>query len=225
MDYGEKANAVNQYGAGFSDRHIENDSMGDMEFEQFLKDAFTAMGDALKPGGVFYIWHANTTVYEFERALKAAGLQSRQQLIWNKDRIVLSRQDYHWKHESCLYGWKGGAGHYFIDDRKQRTVIEDYVPNYRSMKKEDMVRLLDELYADKISSTVINERRPSTSQEHPTMKPIKLLARLIQNSSRANEGVLDLFGGSGSTLIACEQLNRKCYMMELDPAYIDVIID
>jgi site-specific DNA-methyltransferase (adenine-specific) len=93
------------------------------------------------------------------------------------------------------------------------------------MKKEELKGLLRAIFEDKIPTTVINEDKPTRNKEHPTMKPIKLMARLIQNSSRKNEKVLDLFGGSGSTLIACEQLDRVCYMMELDPAYCDVIID
>ncbi len=207
------------------ERGIENDNLAEADFERFLEQAFYNLAEALKAGGAFYIWHAHVTAYLFEKALRKVGLLTRQQLIWNKDRAVLSRQDYHWKHEPCLYGWKEGAAHYYIDDRKQRTVIEDHIPNYRNMSKDEMIELLDELYADRISTTVISERRPGASQEHPMMKPIKLLARLIRNSSRANESVLDLFGGSGSTLIACEQLNRRCYMMELDPQYVDVIID
>ena len=150
----------------------------------------------------------------------------RQCLIWNKNSIVMGRQDYHWKHEPCIYGWKDGASHYFIDDRKQSTVFEDGKSiNINALKKDDMKKLLIDVFSDKISTTVINEDRPTRNAEHPTMKPIKLMGRLIKNSSRQEELVLDTFGGSGSTLIACEQLNRTCYMMELDPKYCDVIID
>ena len=139
--------------------------------------------------------------------------------------MVLGRQDYQWKHEPCLYGWIEGAAHYFVDDRKQTTVYEDAIPDFRKMKKDELIDLLSDIYSDKISATVINENRPSSSQEHPTMKPVKLIARLIKNSSKQEELVLDLFGGSGSTLIACEQLNRTCYMMELDCKYSDVIVN
>lgn len=93
------------------------------------------------------------------------------------------------------------------------------------MRKEELVKLLEEMQADKISTTIIREDKPSRSDEHPTMKPIKLLARGIKNSSRPGEIVLDLFGGSGSTMMACEQLGRKCRMVELDPKYCDVIVD
>lgn len=93
------------------------------------------------------------------------------------------------------------------------------------MRKEELVRLLEDMTADKVSTTIIHEDKPSRSDEHPTMKPIKLLARGIKNSSRPGEIVLDIFGGSGSTMIACEQLGRQCRMVELDPKYCDVIID
>lgn len=225
VDYGSKAQAINQYGYNFSDRHIKNDYMPEYQFIEFLDKSFKNMSKYLKPGGVFYIWHASTTIFEFETALRYNNLKTRQQLIWNKNAIVLSRQDYHWKHEPVLYGWKEGAGHYFVDDRTQATVIEDMKPKYKSMKKEELVKLLDEIYSDKMSTTILNEDKPSISEEHPTMKPLKLLARLIKNSSKQEEIVQDLFGGSGSTLMACEQLNRKCYTMELDPKYVDVIID
>ncbi len=225
VDYGSKAEAINKYGYKFSDRHIENDYMPEFQFIEFLDKAFKNMKEALKDGGSFYIWHASITLYEFETALRLNNLKSRQQLIWNKNSIVLGRQDYQWKHEPCLYGWKEGAGHFFIDDRKQTTVIEDKGLEFNKLKKEELLYILQEIYSDKISTTIINEKKPSRSVEHPTMKPLSLMARHIKNSSQQQEIVLDLFGGSGSTLMSCEQLNRKCYMMEFDPKYVDVIIN
>ncbi|MCI9039992.1 MAG: site-specific DNA-methyltransferase [Clostridia bacterium] len=119
---------------------------------------------------------------------------------------------------------RNGAAHYFIDDRTQSTVIEDKHQDFRKLKKEELIKILEETYRERISTTIIEEDKPTINDLHPTMKPIKLLSRLIKNSSRVDECVLDLFGGSGSTLIACEQLSRTCYMMELDPKYCDVII-
>ena len=225
VNYGSKAEAINDYGYNFSDRHIENDYMPDYLFLEFLTKAFKCAKDNLKPGGSYYIWHASTTVLEFEQALRENGLQTRQQIIWVKNALVLSRQDYHWKHEPCLYGWKEGAAHYFIDDRTLTTVYEDAPIDFKKMKKDELVKLLEDIYVDKISTTIINENKPTRSDMHPTMKPIKLIARLIRNSSHLMELVLDLFGGSGSTLIAAEQLNRKSNLMELDPKYVDVIVD
>ena len=124
-----------------------------------------------------------------------------------------------------MYGWKDGEAHYFVNDRTQSTVIEDKL-DVNKLKKEEMKDLIKELLKEKeeAATTVIYEDKPLINTVHPTMKPIKLIAKLISNSSRKNEIVLDIFGGSGSTLIACEQLNRKCYTMELDPKYCDVII-
>ena len=177
---------------------IENDSMNDDTFRQFLVDAFTNADGAMKEGAVFYIWHADSEGYNFRGACRDAGWKVRQCLIWNKNSFVMGRQDYHWKHEPCLYGWKDGAAHYFIDDRTQATVYEDKGIDLKKMKKDEMQQLLKKLLSDKQSTTVINEDRPSASSMHPTMKPIKLIARLLRNSSRQEELVLDLFGGSGS---------------------------
>lgn len=171
---------------------IENDSMSGEEFKTFLTSAFERVNENLKDGGAFYVWYASREHINFESALNDADLKVRQQLIWVKNSLVLSRQDYHWKHEPCLYGWKEGASHNWYSDRTQTTVME-----------------FD---------------RPSRNAEHPTMKPLDLIGYQIQNSSQKKDVVLDLFGGSGSTLIACEQLGRICYMCELDEKYCDVII-
>lgn len=203
---------------------IKNDNMEDSRFRAFLVDAFKAAVGAMNPGAAFYIWHADSEGYNFRGACRDVGLQVRQCLVWVKNSLVLGRQDYQWRHEPCLYGWKDGASHYFIDNRKQTTVIEDYVPDFGKMKKEEMKALLEEIYSDRMSTTVIYEDKPLANDLHPTMKPIKLLARLIRNSSKPDDIVLDTFGGSGSTLMACEQLGRTCYMCELDPKYVDVII-
>lgn len=204
---------------------IENDNMTRTEYENFMTDVFACMDNALKRGGAFYIFHAYWHERYVERALNNNNFEVREQLIWNKNTFTLSRQDYQWKHEPCLYGWKGGAPHYFVDDRTQSTVIEDKQKDFAKMKKDELVKLLEDIYSDKVSTTIINEKKPAVNDLHPTMKPIRLCARLIRNSSKIGERVLDLFGGSGSTLIACEQLGRKCYMLELDPHYCDVIID
>lgn len=203
---------------------IKNDNMDSNSFREFLYDCFKCLNKALKQGGAFYVWYASREHINFEGALNDAGLTVREQLIWNKNTFILGRQDYHWKHEPCLYGWKDGAPHYFVDDRTQSTVIEDAKPEIKKMKKSELIELLQKIYGDKVSTTVLNEDKPAVNDMHPTMKPVKLIARQIKNSSKQKENVLDLFGGSGSTLMACEQLNRKCYMMELDPKYCDVIV-
>lgn len=204
---------------------IENDNVGDGEFQDFLDKAFGCMASVLKAGGAYYVWYAFWNHVPFESALRKAPLPPRQQLIWAKGHFALGVQDYQWKHEPCFYGWKEGASHYFIDDRTQSTVIEDGVPDTRKMTKEELRNLVDELLSDRVATTVLKEKKPLVADLHPTMKPVRLFARLVANSSRKGEKVLDLFGGSGTTLIACEQLGRKCYMMEYDPRYVDVIID
>jgi len=178
----------------------------------------------LKPGGAYYIFHADSEGYNFRKALRDAGGDVRENLIWVKNALVLGRQDYQWKHEPCLYGWKEGAGHYFIDDRTQTTVFEDKA-DLDKLSKEELKAMIEDILADKIPTTVIHEDKPLKNDVHPTMKPIRLLSRLIKNSSRRGEKVIDFFGGSGSTLISCEQLGRRCFMIELDPKYVDVIIN
>lgn len=202
---------------------IKNDNMTDIHFYEFLKDAFVAANESLKEGGAFYIWHADSEGLNFRQSCNSIGWKVRQCLIWVKNALVMGRQDYQWKHEPCLYGWKEGAGHYFIEDRTQTTVFEEKL-DLDAMKKEELRQLVDELLKERKNTTILHEDKPIKNDLHPTMKPIKLLSKLIINSSRKNELVLDTFGGSGSTLIACEQLKRKCRMIELDPKYCDVII-
>jgi site-specific DNA-methyltransferase (adenine-specific) len=108
---------------------IQNDSMSDDGFRQFLRDAYVTADTVMKAGAVFYIWHADSEGYNFRGAAHDAGWKVRQCLIWKKSTMVMGRQDYHWKHEPCLYGWKEGAGHLWATDRKQTTILEFDKPN------------------------------------------------------------------------------------------------
>lgn len=202
-----------------------NDNLGEKEFVEFLTKAMANGRDALREGGAFYVWYATRTTEQFLQGMRNAGLEVKQILIWVKSHFTLGRQDYQWQHEPCLYGWKEGAAHYFLDSRKQSTVIEDQLPDLSRMKKADMEALLREIYKAEVPTDVIREAKPNVSELHPTMKPLKLIARQIRNSSEPGQTVLDLFGGSGTTLIACEQMDRRCMMMEFDPHYADVIVD
>ena len=202
---------------------IENDDMSNEAFKDFLNKSFYNLNKNLKEGGAFYVWYASKEHINFETALNDNDLYVRQSLIWVKQHFNMGRQDYKWKHEPCLYGWKEGAGHYFIDEFNHPTVFEDKI-DFDALKKDEAIQMLKDIYNDGISTSVIHEDKPLMNDLHPTMKPLKLIARLIRNSSKENEKVLDLFGGSGSTLIVCEQLNRQCYMMEYDPVYADAII-
>ena len=171
---------------------IQNGNMNNDKFRQFLKDAFKAADSVLKEGGVFYIWYADLESYNFRGACFDIGWKVRQCLIWNKNTMVMGRQDYHWKHEPCLYGWKDGASHLWTSDRKQTTVIDF--------------------------------SRPQRSGEHPTMKPVGIFDYLIKNNSKGQDIVLDMFMGSGTTIIACEQNGRGGFGLELDEKYVDVIV-
>ncbi|EJJ1057037.1 ParB N-terminal domain-containing protein [Enterococcus faecalis] len=171
---------------------IKNDSKETNEFHSFLYEAFSAAINNMKLGSSFYVWYASSEVVNFHTALEEAGFLVKQELIWNKNSMVLSRQDYHWKHEPCLYGWASGGSHSWYSDRKQTTIL--------------------------------NFDRPTVNKEHPTMKPVALFDYQIKNSSKQGDCILDLFGGSGTTLIACKQNEREAYLMELDPRYVDVII-
>ena len=203
---------------------ILNDNMDSESFYAFLNAFYTQMLNTLKEGGAFYVFHSDTERYNFEKALKDAGGFARQNLIWVKNGLVLGRQDYQWKHEPCLYGWKNGSGHYFINDRTQTTVFEDKI-DVDKMSIDELKQMVKKLLSENMTTTVIHENKPLVNDVHPTMKPLRLVSRLILNSSLKHENVIDFFAGSGSTLISCEELDRKCYAMELDPKYVDVIID
>lgn len=202
---------------------IENDNMPEAQFEAFIDDAMRCASENLKKGGAFYVWHADTRSVIFRNACTDNGLMVKQCLIWVKNGFTFGRQDYKWKHEPCLYGWKEGAGHYFAEEYNHPTVIEDNL-DIDKMKKEQLKQVLREILTNHTPTTIIYADKPIKNDLHPTMKPIRVCADMIRLSSKKQELVLDLFGGSGSTLIACEQLNRKCYMMEYEPKYADVIV-
>lgn len=221
--YQEKATQGLDYQCGKDDRTILNDNMDDQSFRAFLTDAFIAADSVMKQGAGFYIWHSDTEGFNFRTAVRTVSWTLRQCLVWVKDTLVLGRQDYQWIHEPCLYGWKDGAAHYFVDIRTETTVFDDE-KDVEEMTKTELKQAV-KLMREASKTSIIREPKPSRSEEHPTMKPVKLIARLVGNSSRERERVLDVFGGSGTTMIACEQLGRSCYMMELDPHYADVIIE
>lgn len=225
--YNVNYGSINESGCGKegdNGNKILNDNMDDESFYLFLNAMYTQMLRVLKEGGAYYIFHADTEGYNFRKALIDAGGQVKQNLIWVKNALVLGRQDYQWKHEPCLYGWKEGAGHYFINRRNQTTVFEEGL-NLDELSEDELKDVIKELLEDKFPSTIIHEDKPQRNDVHPTMKPIKLISRLVKNSSRQGENVIDFFGGSGSTLISCEKLKRNCYTIELDPKYVDVIIN
>jgi site-specific DNA-methyltransferase (adenine-specific) len=203
---------------------IMNDKMDGDSFYQFLYDFYTALGAYTKAGGAWYVWHTDNERVNYTKAFEDANNKFSECLIWVKSSLVLGRLDYHKKHETCLYGWKQGAAHYFVDNRTKTTVIEDNV-NIAKLTKEQMKKMLTDILSEKTATTILRADKPHKSIEHPTMKPILLIAPLIQNSSKEGWIVSDAFLGSGSTMVASHQLNRKCYGMELDPKYCQVIVD
>lgn len=215
---------VDYKGGGANKRSgIQNDNMNDEAFLEFLTDSFGNMAAHLKPGGSFYVWYGDSNDIEFRMALKRAGLEIKQTINWVKNAFTLGRQDYQWQHEPCIYGWKPGAAHYFIDDRTWSTTFTDDF-NISKMNAKEVKEILTKIY-EEVQTSVLRYDKPTKSAEHPTMKPVKLIARLMQNSSNPDESILDPFGGSGTTLIVAEQMNRTCFMSELDPKYVDVIIN
>lgn len=198
---------------------ILNDAMDEETFISFLFDAFSGAEQAMRPGAAFYIFHSAIHDFEFISALRATNaLEVHQHLVWVKNNFVMGRQDYQWIHEPILYGWKKGAGHYFID---MRTLTTAFVRDYKDMTREEAIEALRRIME---CTTVQEENNAVVNDLHPTQKPVPLIKKLIRNSSKEGDIVLDVFGGSGATLIAAEQLNRKCYLMELEPRYCDVVI-
>ncbi len=172
---------------------IQNDKKSSDEFYKFLYDFFTALGSFVKSGSPIYVWYASAEVVNFVSSFVDAGWLYKQELIWDKNSMILGRQDYQWQHEPCIYGWKSGSSHSWFSDRKQTTVL-----------KFD---------------------KPTANADHPTMKPVPLIAYQIQNSSKQGDIVVDGFGGSGTTMVASHGTGRIAYIMELDPKYCRVIVD
>lgn len=212
---------------------IQNDSMDDASFRRFLMDAFSSMASVMKDGASIYVAHSDTEGINFRAAYKAAGLKLSSCLVWKKDRLVLGRSDYQWQHEPILYGWKEGRRHRWFGGRKQTTVMqlgeaagfhrrED--GRYQIAIGDTMLILPADAEVEELVSTVMFHERPRRSDHHPTMKPVSLIERMLRNSARPGEAVLDPFGGSGSTLIACERLGMHARLCELDAKYCDVIV-
>ena len=195
---GTKANLIltdPPYGVSFkssSGLTIQNDSMKNEEFYNFLLSAFQCMVEHLESGGAAYVFHADTEGLNFRRAFVDAGLHLAGCCIWVKDSLVLGRSDYQWQHEPVLYGFLQNGKHKWYSDRKQTTIW--------------------------------NFAKPKRNADHPTSKPLDLLSYPIGNSTQENAVVIDTFGGSGSTLMACEKMNRICCTMELDEKYASVIL-
>ena len=212
---------------------IENDSMDDTSFRQFLADALRSIAAVMRPGAALYVAHADTEGLNFRSAFKTAGLKLASCLVWKKNSLVLGRSDYQWMHEPILYGWKPGRRHRWFGGRK-KTTVQQIGESFGFVRMDDgrwqislgdAVLLIDaDATVEELVPTVMFHEKPRRSEDHPTMKPVALIERMLRNSARAGDLVLDAFGGSGSTLIAAEQLGMRAYLCELDPRYCDVIV-
>lgn len=197
---GKKANLIvtdPPYNVDFKSSNglsIKNDKLENDKFYKFLLAAFRNMAANLEKGGAAYVFHADTEGLNFRRAFIDAGFHLAGCCIWVKNSLVLGRSDYQWQHEPVLYGFLQNGKHYWSKN------------------------------AGRSQTTIWNFDKPKKNKNHPTSKPLDLLAYPIGNSSRENSIVIDTFGGSGSTMMACEQTNRICYTMELDEKYASVIL-
>ena len=211
---------VNYTGGTAEQLTIAGDHQDDATFRAFLVDLFAAAEQHTRKGGPAYVFHADTERVNFELAFREAGWSMRQNLIWAKDRLVLGRQDHHWQHEPILYGWRPGASHRWYGGRTLTTLLDD-APDLRELGKDELVAMLAAILEEQ--SSVIREKRPTRNAEHPTMKPVHLVARLLERSSRRGGLALDVCAGSGPLLIAAHQTGRRASLVELEPRYADVI--
>jgi DNA modification methylase len=204
---------------------IANDNLSDNEFYRFLLGFYKTAYANMKGGAPLYVFHSSKENVNFTLAMKEAGFKVAQVLTWVKNHFTLGRQDYQWQTENILYGWKEreGCPHYFIDDRTNASLFDYAATDFKKLTKAEAVALLEKTYSG-VQTDCVRCDKPSKSPDHPTMKPLLLVAKLIYNSSREGDIILESFGGSGSTLIAAGQLNRVCYACELDARYCDVIV-
>ena len=187
---------------------IKNDELVGDALVLFLTESFRNLFNHSLPLACFYIWHATSTQDEFKLAMASVGIEAHQVIIWLKSHFSLTRADYQHLYEPCFYGWKKGQKHFTNKNLRSWS-------NVLMLEKSDFEEMLDVWYIS---------RDNLMKYQHPTQKPVRLAERAILKSSNPGDIVLDCFGGSGSTLVACEQLGRTCRMMELDPVYCDVII-
>lgn len=195
---------------------IENDAQAEDAYCDFLRQAFGNAKAVMEPGASYYLWHADAAPgLAVRTACHSVGLQVRQCLIWVKQSATLSRQDYHWQHEPCLHGQTE------VEALDCGDTWDDHEACLYGWK-DGRAHLW---CSDRKQTTVLEFDRPTRSEEHPTMKPVRLFGYQVANSTLREAVVLDLFAGSGTTAIACEQLGRVAYLMESDPRFVDVIID
>lgn len=212
---------------------IQNDNMEDGKFRRFLLASYQVMFRMLKDGASIYVCHADTEGLNFRSTFLEAGFKLSGCLIWAKDALVLGRSDYQWQHEPILYGWKPTGPHKWYGNRKSTTMSEFMLQAPLTEMKPGLYRLRlgdtwfqikgKDIEVEEVTGTVVRVPRPK-NEDHPTMKPVALIDKLLLNSTKKADLVFDPFGGSGSTLIMCEKQGRSCYTCEIEPKFCDVII-
>lgn len=205
---------------------IQNDCMGNEQFRQFLLAMYQCVAAVACEGAAIYVFYSDKETFAFRQGLEDAGFQLKQCLIWVKNTFVLGRQDYQWRHEPILYGWKAGGAHYFTEARNLSTVLDTEKPEFDAMEREELVEYVEMFYdmLNEVQTSTLYCDKPARNAEHPTMKPTALIAKLIENSSKKDWIVLDSFGGAGSTLVACEAEGRIARLIEIEPKFCDVIV-
>lgn len=221
--YGVDLAAITTVRGGLDHGRMAGDEVDPGATGELVRASLAIARQATRAGGAIYLCHSDVLGLPVREAFVAAGWELKQTLIWVKQQLVIGRQDYQWRHEPILYGWKAGASHRWNGGTAEATVVDDDV-DLATLSRRELVALIRQLQNDR-GTTVIREDRPHRADLHPTMKPVGLVARCIGNSSRRGESVYEPFAGSGTTLIACENLGRRCYALELDPGYCDVIVD
>lgn len=213
---------VNYSGRGKdTSRTIENDHMEDRAFDEFLAKFFKAVEPQAKAGAGWYVFHSSSTQHQFSAAMEAVGLDIRCQLIWNKPTASMGWGDYRWKHEPFFYGGKADTKIVFYGDRTNSTIVDFH------KTEADIIKFVKrEKGSEQAGKTTIwtMKRDPLGEYVHPTQKPVELIMYALVNSSKEEDVVLDPFGGSGSTIIACQKANREARSIEMDPSFVDIIV-
>lgn len=212
---------------------IQNDKMADGDFRQFLLDMYAAVFSVLKPGAPIYVAHPDREAHNFRSTFEDAGFKFSSMVIWKKNVMVLGMSDYQPIHEPIIYGWKPGSAHRWYGGRKNTSVIDlgEGSPFVRmedgryQIKMGDSVLVVSaDAMVEEHPSSVLYEAKPAKSGLHPTQKPVALVERMLKQSARAGDIVIDAFGGSGSTMLAADRLGMSARLMELDPRFVDVIV-
>lgn len=213
---------------------IQNDNLSAKAFAELMRGVYDCLFAIMRPGAPIYVAHADTERLTVQGEFEGAGFHLSACLIWRKNTMVIGRSDYQWQHEPILYGWKPGAPHRWYGGRTKRSVQEldtsgplrrDHDGSLQvEIDGQQIVITGQDVQVEGFASTVICEDKPLRNGDHPTMKPVALVERFLANSSRPGQIVADAFGGSGSTLMACELRHRQARIMELDPRFVDVIV-